>query len=1017
MQNKGIIRLFAILFGLVSIYQLSFTFITNKAENDAEKYAEQKISTNVDNYGELRHQAQSQYLDSIAKEPIFAGVTYTTAKEKQLNKGLDLKGGISVILQISVNDLLVELSDHSTDPAFEKAIAEADEKLKTSQDTYLNLFFEAFNEIPDARLASPSIFGNKQLSGEVDLDMSNEEVQSVLTRRINESISSAFEVLNQRIDKFGVAQPNIQRLGESGRIMVELPGAQDVERAKNLLQSTAQLEFWPVYQAKDFSQFLSQADATLKEIKAPKKKAKEQQDEVVNDSIQEVADTTITDDEDDIEALLSAEDSAEESETDTSSPLLSLVRGMGYETGPVLAEFYVQDTAKVNSFLKEPKVRALLSNDQKYARFAWGLPDDKTEIVGLYAIKSNKRDEAPLTGSAVTDATQTYDQMSRIAVSLEMNAQGARVWEELTGDAYRQNTQIAIVLDNTVYSAPGVTSGPISGGRSEITGDFSIEEGKDLATVLKAGKLPASADIVQIEVVGPSLGQEAITAGLLSFVLALFIVFGYMIFYYGRAGLFADIALAVNLLFVFGILAGLGAVLTLPGIAGIVLTIGMSVDANVLIFERSREELRAGKDQAQAIKDGFKNALPSILDANITTFLTGLILLAFGTGPVKGFATTLLIGICTSLFTAIFITRLNIESYTKNGKSLTFSTNITKDWFSKVNLNITGNRKKFYIISAIAVIISLGSIFTTGLQQGVDFVGGRSFTVRFDQQVNTSEIEQNLVEPFGSAEVKTYGSANQVKITTAYKVDESSREVEDEITESLYTALKPNLPASTTLQDFIQGSGDKDIGIMSSIKVGPSIADDIKTASFWAVMASLVGIFLYILFRFRKWQFSLGAIVAILHDTIILVGIFSLFKNIMPFSMEIDQTFIAAILTVVGYSINDTVVVFDRIREYFGIHPKWGLIRNINASISSTIGRTFNTSMSTLLVLVAMFIFGGEGLRTFTFSLIIGIAIGTYSSIFIASPIMYEVLKRKGDDMLMKELEEQERLEAESNKV
>lgn len=1012
MQNKGIIRLFAILFGLVSIYQLSFTFMTNKAEKNAEIYAEQKISENVDNYGELRHQAESQFLDSIAKDPIFAGVTYQTAKEKQLNKGLDLKGGISVILQISVNDLLYELSDHSNDPAFEKAIEEADEKLKSSQDTYLNLFFESFNEIPDAQLASPSIFGNKKLSGEINFDMTNEQVQVVLERRVNESIASAFEVLNQRIDKFGVAQPNIQRLGESGRILIELPGAQNIERAKNLLQSTAQLEFWPVYQAKDFGQFLSQADATLQEIKAPKKKEVEQA-ETATDSIQEAADTSLTEEEDDIEALLSAEDTSEDEAADTSAPLMSLVRGMGYETGPVLAEFYVQDTAKVNSYLKEPKVRALLSNEQKYARFAWGLPDEKTDIVGLYAIKSNKRDEAPLTGSAVTDATQTYDQMSRIAVSLEMNAQGARVWEELTGEAYRQNTQIAIVLDNTVYSAPGVTSGPISGGRSEITGDFSIQEGKDLATVLKAGKLPASADIVQIEIVGPSLGQEAITAGLLSFVIALFIVFGHMIFYYGRAGLFADIALAVNLLFVFGILAGLGAVLTLPGIAGIVLTIGMSVDANVLIFERSREELRAGKGQAEAIKDGFKNALPSILDANITTFLTGLILLTFGTGPVKGFATTLLIGICTSLFTAIFITRLNIDRYIRNGKSLTFSTNVTKDWFSKVKLNVTGKRKMFYIVSAIAVIISLGSLFTTGLNQGVDFVGGRSFTVRFDKEVNPTKLEQNLAKPFGSAEVKTYGSANQVKITTAYKVDESSREVEDEITETLYQTLKPQLPSDMSLQQFIQGGAEKEIGIMSSIKVGPSIADDIKTASFWAVMASLVGIFLYILFRFRKWQFSLGAIVAILHDTIILLGIFSLLKNIMPFSMEIDQTFIAAILTVVGYSINDTVVVFDRIREYFGIHPSWGLRRNVNASISSTIGRTFNTSMSTLLVLTAMFIFGGEGLRTFTFSLIIGIAIGTYSSIFIASPIMYEVLKRKGDDILMKEKEERERLERE----
>lgn len=1001
MQNKGIIRLFAILFALVSIYQLSFTFITNKAEKDARVYAENKISSDVENYGELRHQAESQYLDSIAKQPIFAGVTYNTAKSKQLNKGLDLKGGISVILQISVNDLLRELSNQSTDPAFEKALAEADEALKTSQDTYLNLFFKAFNDIPDARLASPNIFGNKNLSGEVDFDMTNEEVQRVLARRVDESISSAFEVLNQRIDKFGVAQPNIQRLGESGRIMIELPGAQDVDRAKNLLQSTAQLEFWPVYQARDFARFLGQADALIADLEKPKA----EKSAVSADSIQQVADTTDID-EDDIEALLSAEkDDTDSSDFESSSPLISLIKGMGHDSGPILAEFHVQDTSKINSYLKNPRVRGLLSGDKRYARFAWGLADEKTDLIGLYAIKSNKNNEAPLTGSAVTDANQTYDQMSRVAVSLEMNSQGARIWEQITGEAYRQGTQIAIVLDNTVYSAPGVTSGPISGGRSEITGDFSINEGKDLATVLKAGKLPASADIVQIEVVGPSLGQEAITAGLLSSVLALIIVFIYMIFYYGRAGLFADIALAVNLLFIFGILAGLGAVLTLPGIAGIVLTIGMSVDANVLIFERSREELRAGKSQAEAIRDGFKNALPSILDANITTFLTGLILLVFGTGPVKGFATTLLIGICTSLFTAIFITRLNIDRYTKNGKPLLFSTSVTKDWFSKVYLNVVGKRKILYIVSGTFVTICLISIFTQGLNQGVDFVGGRSFTVRFDKEVNPNALEQNLAEPFGSAEVKTYGASNQVKITTAYKVEESSKEVEDEITEKLYNAVKSELPASLSLHDFRQGAADQQIGIMSSIKVGPSIADDIKAASFWAVMASLVGIFLYILFRFRKWQFSLGAIVGLLHDTIILIGIFSLFRNIMPFSMEIDQSFIAAILTVVGYSINDTVVVFDRIREYFRIHPKWGLKENVNASISSTIGRTFNTSASTLLVLTAMFIFGGEGLRTFTFSLIIGIAVGTYSSIFIASPIMYDVVKRKGDDVLVKEEE------------
>lgn len=1008
MQNKGIIRLFAILFGLVSIYQLSFTFITNKAEKDARSYAERIVSADEENYGDLRHEAEAHYLDSVAKKPIFAGVTYNTAKGKQLNKGLDLKGGISVILQISVNDLLRELSNHSTNPAFEQALKEADTELTTSQDTYLNLFLDAFNRIPDAKLASPDIFGNKNLSGEVTFDMSNDEVARVLHKRVDESISSAFEVLNQRIDKFGVAQPNIQRLGDSGRIMIELPGAQDVSRAKNLLQSTAQLEFWHVYQAKDFSQFFQQADGAIRKLNEAKKKNHVKKENTTETDSTQLAATDSTeveeDDDEDIEALLSSEkeDDDEGLATSSDQPLSSLIQGLGYESGPVLAQFHVQDTAQVNSYLKLPQVRNLISSDKRYARFAWGLVDEKTDLVGLYAIKSNKKNEAPLTGSAVSDANQAYDQMSRVAVSLEMNAKGAKVWEKMTGEAYKQGSQIAIVLDNTVYSAPGVTTGPISGGRSEITGDFSINEGKDLATVLKAGKLPASADIVQIEVVGPSLGQEAITAGLLSFALSLVIVFGYMIFYYGRAGFFADIALAVNLLFIFGILAGLGAVLTLPGIAGIVLTIGMSVDANVLIFERSREELRAGKSSSEAIYDGFKQALSSILDSNITTFLTGLILLTFGTGPVKGFATTLLIGICTSLFTAIFITRLNIDRYAKKGKPLAFSTSITKNWFSNVNINFTSKRKLVYMISGTAIAISLISLFTQGLNQGVDFVGGRSYTVRFEKEVNTTDIEEQLAQPFGSAEVKTYGADNQIKITTKYKVDEDSEEVENEITTKLYETLKTNLPASLTLEKFRDGSAEG-IGIMSSIKVGPSIADDIKTASFWAVLASLVGIFLYILFRFRKWQFSLGAVIALLHDTTILLGVFSIFQNIMPFSLEVDQAFIAGILTVVGYSINDTVVVFDRIREYFGVHPNWGLRKNINAAISSTLGRTINTAMTTLLVLIAMFLFGGEGLRTFIFSLIIGIIVGTYSSIFVASPIMYDASKRHGDKLPSKD--------------
>lgn len=1004
MQNKGLIRLFAILFGLVSIYQLSFTFITNKAEKNAKVYSEQKISSNVEDYADKRHKAVSHYLDSISNKPIFAGITYNTAKGKQLNKGLDLKGGISVILQISVNDLLRELSDHSTDPAFNKALAKADEGLKTSQDTYLHLFFEAFNKIPDAKLASPDIFANKKMSGEVTYNMTNEQVEKVLSKRVNESITSAFQVLRKRVDKYGVAQPNIQRLGNSGRILIELPGAQDIARAKKLLQSTAQLEFWHVYQNKDLAQFLQKADSKLASLNKQRKKTAEHAAE--KGSTTKATDSTNTK-EKDIEALLS---NAEESDSanaslDSEHPLYSLIRGQGRENGPILAQFSVKDTAKVNTMLKTPQVRALLPANKKYARFAWGLVDKKTNTIGLYAIKSNKENIPDLNGSVVSDASQTFDQMSHPAVSLEMNAKGAKKWEKMTGKAYKNGTQIAIVLDNTVYSAPGVTTGPIAGGRSQITGDFNIDEAKDLATVLKAGKLPASASIVQIEVVGPSLGHEAVQSGMISFIIALFVVFLFMFFYYGKAGLFADIALAVNLLFIFGILAGLGAVLTLPGIAGIVLTIGMSVDANVLIFERIREELRQGKSQIAAIKDGFKNALSSILDSNITTALTGIILLVFGTGPVKGFATTLLIGICTSLFTAIFITRLSIDAYGTKGKPLIFSTPITKNWFSNVNINFTGKRKYVYVISSLAIIISLISISTKGLNQGVDFVGGRSYTVRFDHQMDSHKIEKELTATFGSAEAKVYGPSNQLKITTKYKVDEEGEAVDEEILHKLYKTLQSDLPKDLSFEKFTSSNTKKDVGVMSSIKVGPSIADNIKTSSFWAVIAALLGIFLYILFRFRKWQFSLGAVLALMHDTIIVIGIFSIFYGILPFSLEINQSFIAGILTVVGYSINDTVVIFDRIREYFGLHPSWGLKKNINRSISSTLGRTINTALTTLLVLLAIFIFGSAEIRAFMFALIIGVVVGTYSSIFVASPIMYDALKRQGDDILQEEVE------------
>ncbi len=989
MQNKGLIKVFAILFALVCIYQLSFTFIASNVENDAEEFAEQKIGEDVENFIAERQALEQHYLDSIGKEEIIAGITYNSAKDKELNKGLDLKGGINVILQISVKDILRGLANNSKDPAFNQAIAEADKAQSDSQETYLDLFFEAYDKIPDARLASPDVFANKTLSDEINFEMTNEEVKPIIRKKIDESITSAFEVLRKRIDKFGVSSPNIQRLGNSGRILVELPGAKEIDRVKNLLQSTAQLEFWHVYKSNEFQNFFVQANEVLKEMVAEKEEVTE-----------EVDSTEASESE--IDALLaSAEDTTDVATQN--NPLFDLMVAPGFQGGPVLATFNIEDTAQVNQYLKLPQVRSLLTGEQRYARFAWGKTDEDDTFASLYALKGNRENEPPLSGSVVTDAVQAYDQIGRVAVTMQMNGRGAKIWEEMTGYASANGTSIAIVLDNIVYSAPGVSTGPISGGRSEITGDFSINEGQDLANVLRAGKLPASADIIQSEVVGPSLGQEAIDAGMLSFILALGLVLVYMIFYYGKAGVYADVALIVNILFIFGILAGLGAVLTLPGIAGIVLTIGMSVDANVLIFERIREELRKGKAQAEAIKDGFSNALSSILDANITTGLTGIILLVLGTGPIKGFATTLLIGIATSLFTAIFITRLFIDGYGVKGKSLSFATGMTKNLFANVNIKFIVKRKISYVVSAILILISLGSLFTQGLNQGVDFVGGRSYTVRFAENVNPTEIEDDLVAEFGSADAKTFGGDNQIKITTKYKVEEEGTEVDEEIVEKLYTSLQKYLPADTSLEEFSVGQGDKEIGIMQSIKVGPSIADDIKQASIWAVLGSLVVIFLYILLRFRKWQFSLGAVAALMHDVLIVLGVFSLTYKFMPFNMEIDQAFIAAILTVVGYSLNDTVVIFDRIREYFNEHPGWSVRQNINSAINSTISRTLNTSLTTLVVLIAIFIFGGESIRGFMFALIVGVIVGTYSSIFIATPITFDTMRKQDEKKRIEE--------------
>ena len=977
MQNNGLIKFFAFCFGLVSLYQISFTFITSAVEDNALEYSINSVSENQTNFLDKRQQKYVNYLDSISDESIFGFTTYNSAKSKELNKGLDLKGGIDVTLQISVKDILKGLAENSKDVVFNNALNNADELQKESDQTYLESFFTSFDEIKgDTTLASPDIFANRSLSDEINFEMSDDEVKPIIKQKIDESIVSAFEVLRKRIDKFGVTQPNIQRLGNSGRIRVELPGAKDVARVKKLLQSTAQLEFWVTEKNDQFLPFLSQANEVLKEI------SKEENEEIIDAETSKI---------DDLLADVEANDSIN---TSIKNPLFDYIVGTGYQGGPVIAQFLLKDQKKIEEYLSMPEIRKLLPSEKRFTKFLFGKPDPNSKVVDLYAIQSNRDDKPPLSGSVVVDASQSYDQIGSPAVSMQMNGKGARKWEEMTGNAYKDKSNIAIVLDDIVYSAPGVSKGAISGGRSEISGQFTLNEAIDLANVLRAGKLPASAEIIESEIVGPSLGKENIERGINSFAIALLLVLIWMTFYYGRAGIYADTALVLNIVLIFGILAGLGAVLTLPGIAGIVLTIGMSVDANVLIFERIREELTKGKGQKQAVSDGFSNALSSILDANITTGLTALILFVFGSGPIKGFATTLLIGIATSLFTAIFITRMLVDARISKSKTLDFSTKPTKNLFRDLSITFLQKRKVAYMFSLSLLTIGVFSLFTNGLNQGVDFVGGRSYTVRFDNNVNPSDIQNNLIEVFGSAEAKTYGSENQLKITTNYKVDIEGTQVDDEIQLKMFNALKSVFPTDLTYDSFVNGSDDKSIGIMGSSKVGPTIADDIKKNSFLAIFGSLAVVFLYILLRFRDWQYSLGAVAAVFHDVLIVLGVFSIAYSFMPFNMEINQAFIAAILTVIGYSLNDTVVVFDRIREFRLINKSWEFTRIVNGALNSTLSRTLNTSFTTLVVLLAIFIFGGESIQGFMFALIIGVMIGTYSSVFIATPVMFDTLRR-----------------------
>ena len=984
MKNKGLIKFVAWLFGLVCVFQLLLTFQFNRVEERADNYAINLVEESEENFDTKRRDAKLRYVDSISNIPVFniliADYTYDELKKRSMKLGLDLRGGINAILQISVKDILKTLSNNSTDPVFNQALSDAEEMQKNSQNTYLEDFFIAFDNIKgDSKLASPDIFANRNLSEEITFNMSDEEVQPILETKIDESIESALQVLRKRVDPDGLLSPVIQRIGSSARILFELPGANDVERIKKLLQGTAQLEFWDAFTGEEFIQFIVQANEFVKNIE-------ESSDESIVDSKQDQEETS------EIEELLGSETQVDS----IVNPILDLIRGQGYPGGPIIATFDSRGKEKISEYLSLPEVRSLLSSEQRYVKFLWGITEvdeEGNEYSELYALKGNRENKPLLNGSVITDARQSYsiDGVSP-TVSMQMNSKGAKIWEKMTGDAFNQGSQIAIVLDDVVYSAPGVTSGPISGGNSEISGSFDTAEAIDLANVLRAGKLPASADIIQADEVGPSLGQEAIDSGILSFLIALILVLVWMIFYYGKAGIYSNLALFFNVILIFGILAGSDAVLTLPGIAGIVLTIGIAVDANVLIYERVREELYSGKKLKAAIVDGYHNAYSSILDANITTGLTALILKVFGTGPIEGFATTLLIGIITSLFTAIFISRLLVNWDINRGSQFNFSTYLTNGLFRNMSIDFLKYRKMAYILSFVIISSGLFSLFTSGLDQGIDFVGGRTYTVRFDRDMNTEEVRQSTDKVFGSSEIKTIGSPNQLKISTKYKVDENTAEADEDVQRKLFESLKTFLPENYTYDQFL--NAENNVGKMMSAKVSPTIADDIKQNSFWAILGSLVVVFLYILFRFRKWQFSLGAVAAVFHDVLIVLGIFSLTYEFMPFSMEIDQAFIAAILTVIGYSLNDTVVVFDRIREFLNEHSTWEFKKTVNSALNSTLSRTLNTSFTTLVVLISMFMLGADSLRGLLFALIVGVIVGTYSSVFVATPIMHDTTRK-----------------------
>ena len=999
MQSKGWIRLVAILLAIASIWQLSFTAVTSIQEKKAAKFAEKAAvaAQNSAAFAQVPENDQAYYLDSIRKEQnrvfidsisskkVFLWNTYKECKAKEINLGLDLKGGMNVMLQVQLQDLVKAISGNSMNPEFQKALALAKERSVNSREDYITLFADAWKEVSNGQHLA-QIFGTYEMKDKITPASSDADVISVIRDEAESAVANSFNVLRSRIDRFGVTQPSIQKLGNSGRILVELPGVKEPERVRKLLQGTASLEFWETYTSQELSGYLAEANAKLAEILAGEADTTAVAEPAAENVAKEGVDSLLNS-----EIAQNQDNSAKIDAYRKANPLFAVLSPSGSNNACIGFAAAI-DTAKVNRYLAMPQIAEIFPAEFKPM---WSVkPSEYAQgenIFELVAIKATSRDgKAKLDGGVITDARVVYDHGSNgePSVSMSMNAEGANVWARMTSD--NVGKQIAIVLDDMVYSYPNVQNA-ITGGSSSITGHFTPDEATDLVNVLKSGKLPAPATIIQEQVVGPSLGAKSINAGMISFIIAFLLVLVYMIFFYQGAGVAADIALLCNVLLLFGVLVSFGAVLTLPGIAGLVLTMGMAVDANVIIYERIKEELAAGKGLGKAVADGYKNAYSAIIDGQVTTLLTGIVLFVFGSGPVQGFATTLIIGIITSVLTSIFITRLIFDDRIEKGKNVTFENNLTKNFLKNTHFDFIAARKWSYIISGALIVISIVSIFTKGFTYGVDFTGGRTYVVRFDQPVTAEQVRDAAAAEFdGAVEVKQFGGESQMKITTQYKNDQESTDVDAEVESMLYEALKPFFAEKDITLDEFRSTLDNPNGIISSDKVGPTIANDMKRDAIIAVILSLLVIFAYIAFRFKGWTWGLGGVVSLAHTAIIVIGFFSLFSGILPFNLDVDQTFIAAILTIIGYAINDNVVIFDRIREYRTLHPNVDVRSNTNLAINATLTRTVNTSVSTLVTMLAIAIFGGESIRGLAVALILGICIGTYASIFIGTPVMYD---------------------------